>query len=97
MKRTRKKHNAVIKAKGWWWRRSGGTGRIAGLANEFGVHPNGIYNWKKQLLDGAASVFEGGGGARACWERGVSKKRCPSDGGPRVRIHPPPAGSPLRT
>jgi len=72
MKRTRKKHNAVIKAKGWWWR-SGGTGRSAELASEFGVHPNGIYNWKKQLLDGAASVFEGGGGARACWERGVSK------------------------
>jgi transposase len=71
MKRTRKKHNAVIKAKGWWWRRSGGT--IAELASEFGVHPNGICNWKKQLLDGAASVFEGGGGARACWERGVSK------------------------
>ena len=22
MKRTRKKHNSVIKAKGWWWRRS---------------------------------------------------------------------------
>ena len=43
------------------------------MASEFGVHPNGIYNWKKQLLDGAASVFEGGGGARACWERGVSK------------------------
>ena len=72
MKRTRKKHNAVIKAKG-----GGGGGRgdrtIAELASEFGVHPNGIYNWKKQLLDGAASVFEGGGGARACWERGVSK------------------------
>jgi transposase-like protein len=72
MKRTRKKHNAVIKAKGWWWRRSGDR-TIAELASEFGVHPNGIYNWKKQLLDGAASVFEGGGGARACWERGVSK------------------------
>jgi hypothetical protein len=43
------------------------------LSSEFGVHPNGIYNWKKQPLDGAASVFEGGGGARACWERGVSK------------------------
>ena len=55
----------------------GGGGRgdltIAELASEFGVHPNGIYNWKKQLLDGTASVFEGGGGARACWERGVSK------------------------
>ena len=24
---------------------------------------NQIYNWKKQLLDGAASVFEGGGAA----------------------------------
>ena len=72
MKRTRKKHNAVIKAKDCGGG-GGGERTIAELASEFGVHPNGIYNWKKQLLDGAASVFEGGGGARACWERGVSK------------------------
>jgi transposase-like protein len=68
----------VIKAKG-----GGGGGRgdrtIAELASEFGVHPNGIYNWKKQLLDGAASVFEGGGGVRMLGKRRL-EKRCPSDG-----------------
>jgi transposase-like protein len=26
----------------------------------FGVHPNQVHNWKKQLRDGAVSVFEGG-------------------------------------
>jgi transposase-like protein len=36
---------------------------IADLASEFGVHPNQIYNGKKQLVDGAATVFEGGASA----------------------------------
>jgi len=78
MKRTRKKHNAVTKSEGVVVA-VGGDRTIAELASEFGVHPNGIYNWKKQLLDGAASVFEGGGGARMLGKRRL-EKRCPSDG-----------------
>ena len=62
MKQSRRKHGAAFKAKVALAAIKGDR-TIAELASAYGVHPNQIYAWKRQLLDGAASVFEGGGAA----------------------------------
>ena len=71
-KKTRRRFDAQLKAKvALEALRDEAT--IADLVAKYQLHPNQIYAWKKQLLEGAATVFAGGNGKQASREVEVTE------------------------
>ena len=58
-KRTRRNHSANFKAKVALAAMAGDK-TLSELAEQYGVHPNQITTWKRQLVEHAASVFSKG-------------------------------------
>ena len=64
MGQKRKRHSAAFKAK-VALAAVRGLKTASELSSEFGVHSTMIAQWKKRLLEGAAEVFDRGGGGGA--------------------------------
>ena len=75
MKRTRRNHGATFKAQVALAAVKGDK-TLAELAEQFGVHPTQITEWKQQLLERAADVF---GGAKPATRR-ISRSFMPRSG-----------------
>ena len=58
-KRQRKQYSADLKAK-VALEAIKGQRTIQEIGSHYGIHPNMVMNWKKQLLDGAAEIFSTG-------------------------------------
>ena len=61
-KRTRRNHSGSFKAKVALAAVRGDRTLIE-IAQQYEVHPNQVTEWKRQLLERAADVFDGGGAA----------------------------------
>jgi transposase len=61
-RRTRRKHSGAFKAKVAMAAVKGDK-TLSELAKAFDVHPNQITQWKDELLQGAAGLFEKGAGS----------------------------------
>lgn len=62
-KRTRRNHSGSFKAK-VALEALRGDKTVAEIAAKYEVHPNQVTDWKRQLLERAAELFDGGGGCK---------------------------------